>query len=90
MNLNYVTITTLLFFAVRSAAVLLLAGLGGIFSERAGVVNIALEGMITMGAFMAVAVTIVTHQPWLGVLAAMIAGSIASYLTWCAFHPFQS
>jgi len=80
MNLNYVTITTLLFFAVRSAAVLLLAGLGGIFSERAGVVNIALEGMITMGAFMAVAVTIVTHQPWLGVLAAMIAGALLAAL----------
>jgi len=80
VNLNYVTITTLLFFAVRSAAVLLLAALGGIFSEQTGVVNIALEGMITFGSFAAVAVTILTNQPWLGVLAAILAGMLMAAL----------
>lgn len=80
MNFNYVTITTLLFFAIRSAAVLLLAGLGGIFSELAGVVNIALEGMITFSSFAAVAVTILTGQPWLGVAAAILAGAIMGFL----------
>lgn len=80
MNFNYVTITTLLFFAVRSAAVLLLAGLGGIFSERAGVVNIALEGMITFGSFAAVAVTVLTNQAWLGVIAAILAGALMATL----------
>ena len=80
MNLNYVTTTTILFFAVRSAAVLLLASLGGIFSERSGVVNIALEGMITMGSFAAVATTIITKQPWLGVLAAILAGMLMAAL----------
>lgn len=80
MNLNYVTVTTLLFFAVRSAAVLTLAGLGGIFSERTGVVNIALEGMITFGSFAAVAVTLLTKQPWLGVIAAIVAGALMAAL----------
>lgn len=74
------TITTLLYFAMRTAAVLLLAGLGGIFCERTGVVNIALDGIMTMGAFSAVAITLLTGQPWLGVLGAIIAGALIAWL----------
>lgn len=55
---------------------LVLAGIGGMFSERTGVVNIALEGMMLMGGWAAVAATWYTDNPWIGVLAALISGII--------------
>ena len=53
-----------------------LAGLGGTYSERSGVVNIGLEGMMLIGAFTAVAVANATGNAWLGLLAAIIAGML--------------
>ena len=53
---------------------LVLAALGGMFSEKTGIVNIGLEGMMLIGAFSAVAATYFTFNPWLGVLAAVISG----------------
>jgi len=53
-----------------------LAALGGMFSERSGVVNIALEGIMTMGAWAAVAATWFTDNPWLGALASILVGGI--------------
>ena len=60
--------------SIRIAIPLALAGLGGTFSERSGVINIALEGMMLTGAFTAVAATNFTQNPWLGVLAAILVG----------------
>jgi ABC-type uncharacterized transport system permease subunit len=61
--------------AIRLATPLLLAALGGLFSERAGVINIALEGLMLAGAFTAAAVTHYLHNPWLGMAAAIAAGA---------------
>ena len=60
--------------SVRIAIPLALAGLGGLFSERSGVINIALEGMMLTGAFTAIAVTNFSGNPWVGVLGAILAG----------------
>jgi ABC-type uncharacterized transport system permease subunit len=59
---------------LRVSTPLLLAALGGFLSERAGVINIALEGLMLVGAFAAAAVADYTHSPWLGALAGMGAG----------------
>jgi general nucleoside transport system permease protein len=65
-----------------SAALLLsvpivLAALGGLFSERAGVVNIGLEGMMIMGAW-AGGLIGSQHGPWAGLLAAFVFGSVGA------------
>ncbi len=67
-----------------SAALLLsvpifLAGLGGLFSERSGVVNIGLEGMMIMGAW-AGGMIGTKHGPWIGLLAAIAFGATGALL----------
>jgi ABC-type uncharacterized transport system permease subunit len=59
---------------IRLATPLLLAALGGMFSERSGVINVALEGLMLAGAFTAAAITHYAGSPWIGLLAAIVAG----------------
>ena len=61
---------------LRMATPLIFAALGGMFSERSGVINIALEGMMLAGAFGAAVTTYVTHSPWLGLGGGMAAGAL--------------
>lgn len=60
--------------AVRLSTPLLFAALGGVLSERVGIVNIALEGMLLVGAFTAMAAANASGSPWLGIVAAAMAG----------------
>ncbi|MFN2453591.1 MAG: ABC transporter permease [Pyrinomonadaceae bacterium] len=72
--MNEIFSTALIFSMVRLATPLLLAALGGLYSERAGIINIALEGLMLAGAFTAAAVTHYANNAWIGLLAGIGAG----------------
>ncbi|HUQ32118.1 MAG TPA: ABC transporter permease [Pyrinomonadaceae bacterium] len=63
---------------IRLATPLILAALGGLYSERSGIINIALEGLMLAGAFTAAVVTYYSRNPWIGLLAAMAAGVVVA------------
>src|SRR5437870_64138 len=66
--------------ALTFAALLVLPALGGLMSERSGVVNIAMEGMMLTGAYAAVATAEATKSLWVGVIGAMIAGGLMALI----------
>jgi simple sugar transport system permease protein len=70
------TILAIMASSIRLAIPYILAGLGGTYSERSGVVNIGLEGMMLTGAFTAVAVANATGNAWVGLMAAILAGML--------------
>src|SRR2546426_12196107 len=59
---------------VVMAVPLLLAALGELFAERAGVINVGLEGMMLVGALAGVAGAFFGHSVWLGVLTGVASG----------------
>jgi ABC-type uncharacterized transport system permease subunit len=64
---------------LRWAVPILLAGLGGLFAERAGVVNIGLEGMMILGTWFG-AWGAVTYGPWWGVVLGVLGGAMGGLL----------
>lgn len=62
--------------SLQFAALLLLPALGGLISERSGVVNIAMEGMMLTGAYAGAIIAVSTHSLIVGVIGAMIAGGL--------------
>ncbi len=66
--------------ALRVSTPLVFAALGGVLSERVGVVNIGLEGMLLAGAFAAWTVAFHTGDPWIGLLAAAVVGILLGLL----------
>jgi len=64
---------------------LLLGTLGEIYAERSGVLNLGVEGMMILGALTGFVTTYLTADPWLGLLAAAVAGGLASLV-----HAFWS
>ncbi|MFZ6862318.1 ABC transporter permease [Undibacterium sp. Ji67W] len=61
--------SSILVSTIRNAPVLMFAAMAGLFAERSGVVDLALEGKMLASAFVSAAVAFTTQNPWLGVLA---------------------
>ncbi|WP_243385700.1 ABC transporter permease [Bacillus kexueae] len=82
--------------AIFFAAPLIFTALGGVFSERSGVVNIGLEGLMVIGAFVGIVFNLTFADslgeltPWLAVFVAMICGAIFSLLHAVASISFRA
>lgn len=72
------SVVSLIAGSVALAVPLVFGALGGVLGERAGVVNIAIEGQMLLGAFSAAIVSSVTGSPWAGLFAAAIAGALVA------------
>jgi simple sugar transport system permease protein len=80
-DIGHLLLTANLWQATLAAAVLLLLpALGGVISERSGVVNIAMEGMMLTGAFFAVVADLAWHNAWLATAVAIIAGGLMALI----------
>jgi ABC-type uncharacterized transport system permease subunit len=78
--LSHLDVAGFIIATLIAATPLVLAGMGGVMSERSGVVNIALEGIMLTSAFAGYAAAVATHNLWLGVLVAIIAGMLIAAL----------
>lgn len=77
---NLTFFTDYLSASLRLSVPLAFAALGGLFSERSGVLNIALEGMLISGAFASAAGAVFTGNVWVGMLLAITVGGIVGLL----------
>lgn len=80
----------LIFAALRAATPLIFAALGGLFSERSGVINIALEGLMLSGAFTAAVVTYQTGNPFFGMLCGILVGGATAFIFAVAVIEFEA
>ncbi|WP_022904684.1 ABC transporter permease [Curtobacterium sp. B8] len=75
-----ITIPGMLVGALGLSVPLVFGALGGVISERVGVVNIAIEGQFLAGAFTSALVASVTGTPWAGLVGAVVAGVLVSFI----------
>ncbi|MCB1364339.1 MAG: ABC transporter permease [Rhodobacteraceae bacterium] len=87
--MDFVTLIQVLDSTVRMATPLLLACLAGLFSERAGIFDIGLEGKMLAAAFFSAAVAAITGNVWLGLLAGVGASLLLSGLHGLASITFR-
>ncbi len=73
-------ISSILFATIVAGTPLIIVGLGELVTEKAGVLNLGAEGVMSVGAIAAFAAANFTHNPYLGILAGMVAGMIMSLL----------
>ncbi|MFJ6679869.1 ABC transporter permease [Microbacterium sp. NPDC091382] len=73
-------VTSLLFGAVSLSVPLVFGALGGVIGERVGVVNVAIEGQLLLGAFSAALLSSITGSPFVGLIGAMVGGVLVSFV----------
>jgi simple sugar transport system permease protein len=86
---HYLTLIQLLDSTVRLATPLLLACLAGLYSERAGIFDIGLEGKMLAAAFFSAAIAAVTGSVWIGLLAGIAASLVLSAIHGIASITFR-
>ncbi len=87
--MDFLTLIQLLDSTVRLATPLLLACLAGLFSERAGIFDIGLEGKMLAAAFFSAAIAAITGSVWLGLMAGIAASMSLSLLHGVAAITFR-
>lgn len=75
---------------LATGTVLLFAAIGEIFAERAGVLNLGVEGMMLIGAMTGFWTALATGNPWLGLVLAMLVGGLLSLLHGLVTIHFQA
>ena len=79
-NLSDVITVGLFAASIRLATPIAYASLGGLFSERVGIINIGLEGIMLSSAFSSVVITYFSNNPWFGLIGAILVGLLLGYL----------
>lgn len=73
-------INGMFYSTISIACPIMLCGLGCLFCARAGIINFAMEGIMTMGAFFGVFGSYLTGNPWVGLLMGMVAGVLSALI----------
>ena len=74
---------------IRLATPILLAALGGALCNKAGVLNLALESKMLLGAFLGIVAAYYLGNTYLGILVAVIAGGLLGWLFAFLYHRYQ-
>ncbi|MDQ7081325.1 MAG: ABC transporter permease [Paracoccaceae bacterium] len=80
MDLSAISPAALIAALIAASTPILLAAIGELVVEKAGVLNLGVEGMMITGAIFGFATTVETGSPWMGLLAAMVGGAILSLI----------
>ena len=83
-------IANILSITLMYAAPMIFTALGGVMSENSGVVNVGLEGMMTIGALIGATVGFYTHNPWIAFISAGLAGMALALLHAIATVTFKA
>ncbi|MGC9520650.1 MAG: ABC transporter permease [Anaerolineae bacterium] len=83
MNSIFALLTSILTITLRAGTSLIYATIGETYTERSGILNLGVEGMMLLSAVSAFATAYYTHSVWLGLLVAMAAGALLA-----AIHAF--
>lgn len=91
MNPNFFSVFNIELFnsGIRLGTPIILAAMGGLLCEQSGVLNLALEGKMLLGAFVGIVMAYFLHNSYLGILVAMLAGGLLGALFAFLYHRYN-